>query len=353
MSLAILVLIAVQSSLATEPPIRTKIKGAMAISITPSSGTSQKTTLISAPLLNVDPDIPSTGRISRILSPTAVEILHLAPESVALPPDGYLARRTHPFALLMTSGKSTGSMYLVTENKLLTGQFTLLNLKDPNNPNMDLGVEGVDEGDNCQLVVVDTISSLLGTPSSTGVLGGNNPREADNLVIVANGSASTHYYSKQRGEWVRVGLGSPSSGHTPILPYYGVQYMRRSSDPLKIQVYGEIPYVARKMKVKPSGITLVASYWPKPISLRSAGFHQIEGWRSSTSPTADRVMIVTAGQASTYTHDGSAWRKIGIGQPLGDDTSIPAGSAVMLSRFSSSKDPVPFSQPMPVNDWSW
>jgi hypothetical protein len=324
------------SSNSVATPIRTEVKGMVTLNITSGTGQVKRTTLVSAPLLNEDPDIISRGSVVRVSSKNSVEIQPIPASPSGVLAQGYLARPQHPFLLMLTSGSSSGSVFLITGNKPETSATTLLTIRDPNDSSMDLTTLGIQPGDKYRLLTGDTLLSLFGTPSTTGVVGGSNPREADNVVLVSNGTATTHYYNTTMDRWTRVGLGSPDSGNTPILPYYGAQYSRVGSAPMKINLYGEVPYTPRRLKIRSQGITLLSSYWPATISLAQSGLEQVPGWRFSENLSpADRVVMVNEGQAFTYIHDTLGWKKLSVGRPDSSHIGIPPASALMISRSAA------------------
>jgi hypothetical protein len=328
-------------------PIRTEAKAIVTLEITPGTEQAKRTTLVSAPLLNEDPDIVSRGTIVRVISKNSIEIQPI-PSGVQIP-EGYLSRPEYPFLLMITTGSSAGSVFLVTSNRPETTATGMVSVKDPHDSSMDLTTAGLLPGDQYRLLICDTLLSLFGTPATTGVVGGNTPRLADNVVLVSNGTATTHYYNTSLNRWTRVGIGSPDSSNTPILPYHGAQYARIGSSPMKINFYGSVPYTPRRMKIRSQGITLLSSYWPATISLAQSGLEQVPGWRFSENlNAADRVVMTSEGQVFTYIHDTIGWKKLSIGRPDSSNIGIPPASALMISR-SSSGNPSLFIQNSPYS----
>lgn len=306
--------------------------GFVTINIAPGTGTSKRTSLISIPLMGVDASIAPTGSVSSVKSQKTL----VADTSSGLGyPAGYLSQPATPFILQMTSGSAEGLMFLVST--VTPNTSSEIALTDPQDPNLDLTSAGVAAGDKFKLFPCDTLLSFFGTPSTTGIKGGSSPQDADTIVIMNAGTPSTFFYSTTLGRWAKVSLGTPDASNTPILPYYGLQYSRLPASPLAFVVTGEVPLSKRKVKLKSNGSTLLGSYWPSSVSLRSSGIQGSPGWVSSTNvQVADRLSMESSGSIVSYSHDGLNWRKISLGRPLGDDAMLNPATAVLVSKKSTN-----------------
>lgn len=317
------------------PAIRTKPFGFIDMTITPAASGYRRTSMLSAPLLNTDPSIPSTGEVKAVQDAGTVEVQPYGVNNAAIP-DAYLSNVSRPFIFHVTSGNLQGAMFLVSSSVKNTNNR--ITLYDPSDPGMSLMSSGLRAGDRYKILRCDTISSLFGTPQTSGVVGGISPTNADNIVLISNGAASTYYYSTQFGAWTKVGLGGKNSDNVPILPYQGIQYSRVSTNQMSIRLAGEIPTLPRRLKVRTVGSTLLSSFWPVDMSLASSGINQISGWRMApVASSADRLTLTFSGVASTYIHDSTGWKKVALSMPSGDGVKMPPGSAVLINRMSGGE----------------
>jgi hypothetical protein len=329
--------------------IHTTPVGYCSIEIAAGSGDSKRNSLISIPLLGIDPSLPSRGTVTAVKSSRTIEATPLDKGSDGQDswPEGGLSVPEDPYLLQMTSGAAEGRMFLIsTSNPNTESDITLT---DPHVEALDLFAEGVVAGDRFRIFACDTLSSFFGRPEDSGVQGGATSREADTVVILNNGAASTYFYSTKLNRWTRVGLGSPDASHTPLLPYYGVQYSRIAPTPLKLISLGEVPVGKRKMHIRKAGSTILSTYWPSGHKLMQTGVQNTRGWVSQ-SPTkvGDRLTLTASGVVTTHRHDGASWRRVSFGSPLSDETILPPGGAGMILRQGDgSSNPVYLLQDSP------
>lgn len=325
----------ISSALANVQSASTSPVGFVTVTIPAGFGTTKKTSLISLPLLASDNTIPSQGVITGVKDAKTLLVnpLGAGVGGTLVLPAGHLSRPAVPFLLLFTSGEAEGLMFLVSSTTPNTESEITLN--DPNDPLFDLRTLNIHSGDSFKLYLCDTLLSVFGTPETSDLKGGTSASNADTVTLVTNGSASTYFYSTSLGRWARVSLGSPDSNHVPLLPYYGIQYGRLANTDFSLVSTGEVPRVKRKVKVRASGPTLLAPYWPTDSNLFSQGLQSSPNWAAASSPSlADRVVMTTpAGSALTYTFDGQNWRRIGLGSSLSDSTAVSTGSAMLLNRI--------------------
>ena len=319
------------------------------ISIAAGTGTTKKTSLVSIPLLE---DVTITGKSTgRITGVGANTITSTGAGWTA----GALSTASAPYLLEITSGAAQGRMLLIsTATANTTDTVTIDSGEAARSGDLqNLGiVTGAESGDTYRLRAVDTLGSFFGTPESTGIQGGTSPATADTVTLAVNGSATTYFYHTgvTPPRWSRVGLGSPDASNVPIPPYAGVQYARLSSTPLELVTMGRMPSGARQVAVKNSGITLLSSYWPVQQSLAQLGLQNLPGWGSgATANEADTVVLSSGGSATTYYHDGSNWRRVGLGSGLSDDVVVPVGASVLINKkgtapgFATYQHTAPYS----------
>jgi hypothetical protein len=197
----------------------------------------------------------------------------------------------------------------------------------------------VGTGDTFRLWPCDTLGSFFGTPGTTGIQGGGSAAGADTVVLISNGDPTTYFYNTgltpQR--WVRVGLGGGAdSANVPIPPYAGVQYSRLAATPLEFRTIGRMPVGWRRVAIKNSGTTLLAPFWPVDQTLAALGLHNLPGWkRASTPSSADTVVLMPGGSPSTYFHNGTSWRRVGLGGGNSDSVIVPTGSSIQINKLGS------------------
>lgn len=307
--------------------------GFVTINISAGTGTTRKSSLVSVPLLTWDTTLPSRGTVSSVKDSKTIVFTtsNTSDSGSAVLPQGSLSNPASPFLVRFVSGDAEGHMLLVSTTTPNT--TTELTLADPHDSNLNLAQMGVKPGDKFSIHPCDTLLSFFGTPQSTGIRGGTSAVNADNITMIFNGSASTYFYSTSLNRWARVGLGNPNANNTPILPYYGIQYGRLDPTPLQLIAIGEVPTGKRKVKIRANGSTLLASYWPVDTTLASSPIRGIPSWRVGANTTlADRISLVINGSSSSFFHNGSSWRRVSLGNPLGDNQTFPLAGATMLSK---------------------
>lgn len=313
----------------------TEPTGFARIDIAAGTGTTKRTSLVSIPLLE---DVTITGRASGRITDVGANTITVSGAGWTA---GALSSPAAPYLLEITSGMAQGRMLLISTVTANTTDTVTIEANEAARSGdlQNLGiVTGAENGDTFQLRPVDTLSSFFGTPDGTGILGGASPATADTVTLVVNGSATTYFYHTgvNPPRWSRVGLGSQDASNVPIPPYAGLQYGRLGSTPLALMTMGRMPSGARQVAVKNSGITLLSSYWPVQQTLAEMGVHNLPNWKSGVSAEeADTVVLSSAGSATTYFHDGSNWRRVGLGGPVSDAVVVSAGTSVMINKKGS------------------
>lgn len=342
---AVLTLLGYQGIQASESlTIHSMPVGVMEVTVPAGSGSAKTTSLISAPLLRT---ASKSGKMFGLI--TEVNSARILSENAGWEASE-LTALDQPHGLMITSGSAAGRLFLISPNT--NNSSTALQVTDPHNRNLDLTALGIQLGiDTYQIIELDTIKSLFGEPDQSNpssVQGGSTPQQSDVITLTQNGSVTSYFYSSTRQRWSAIRLGSPDASHTPILPYYGIQYARIATQPLKIVLSGEVPRLDRQMTIPSHGATLVASYWPVAQRLAQTGLADRAEWRRGTPPNTDRVSLTSPLGSASYYHDGQNWRKISLGQPISDDVIINTGSAMLISRPTSGLA-LPVIQTIPYN----
>lgn len=337
--LAILPMANAQNVTATTDPV-----GFITMNITAGTGSAKKISLISAPLLDVASiNGSSTGNLTAVTSTT------LSCTSANWTA-GALSQAATPFLIQITSGNAIGHMLLISATTNNTATTVTINSDDVTASNSDITTLGIAVGDSFKIIPCDTLSSFLGTPATTGVLGNTSAATADTVIMMVNGISSSYFYSSTLVRWTKNAFGSADSSNVPIRPNAGFQYCRLGSTPLSLTVTGSVPTIARKAPVKNSGITYLASYFPADVTLSSLGLQSLSNWTTGASASvADTITIFSTGISSSYYHNGTNWIKNAFGSANSDSLVIPAGSSVLINQRGTATLSSSFSQSSPYS----
>lgn len=308
------------------------------ITIAAGSGAAKKTTLLSIPMLE---DLPADFTGSK-----AGRITGVGGNSITVAGAGWtagaLSAPAAPYLIEITSGAAQGLMLLISTATASTTDTVTIDAGEVSRVGnlTALGIAtDATNGDTFRLWPGDTLGSFFGTPETTGIRGGATSADADTVTLVVGGSALTYFYNTAATppRWARVGLGGGTDASNVIIPpYSGVQYARLASTPLQFRVLGRMPVGSRKVAIKNSGTTLLAPYWPVSQTLVSLGLHNLSGWkRSASSSSADTVVLTANGSATSYFHNGTNWRRVGLGSSSADATLVPAGASVMINKIGT------------------
>ncbi len=342
---ASLLVFVLASSGVAETTLRSTPFGYVKINIAAGSGTAKRTTLVSIPLLE-DANITgrSSGRITGVTSNT------ITSAGAGWAP-GELSQAAEPYLLEITSGTAAGRMFLIaTGNGSANTSDTLtINATDVQINSELNGIIDLQEEVNFRIRPVDTISSLFGSPSTTGIRGGASPAQADTIVMVLNGLAATYYYNTSLNRWARVGGNLPSND-VAILPNSGLQYARLAATPLQLVVTGRLPEGPRQAPIKNSGTTIFSQFWPVSSTLGDLGLQNTESWATGSFQASDRVSLQTStGSFATYWYDGTNWRQQRLGSPISNDVLVGVGSALIITRLGSNGGHDFLSQAVPYS----
>jgi hypothetical protein len=322
--------------------------GYVKINITAGTGTAKRTTLLSLPLLD---EASITGNATgRITGLTATTISAAGAGWSA----GELSAAATPHLIEITSGVAKGRMLLISTTAANTADTVTIASEEATRVGdlTNLGITtGAENGDTYRIRPVDTLSSFFGTPETTLIRGGATANEADTITIVANGSATTYFYSTTSGRWSRVSLGSPDASNVPLPPYAGLQYARLADTPLEFIVTGMVPSGDREVSIKNSGVTLLAPYWPVNQTLGDLALQNLPNWGSGATPaSADTLVLSTpTGSPNTFFHDGSNWRRVALGSPLANTNVVPVGASILINKKGSAAGFASYEHAAPYN----
>jgi hypothetical protein len=318
--------------------------GFITMNITAGTGTAKRISMISAPLLDTASiNGASAGTLTAVTSTTLSC-------SSANWTAGALSQAATPFLVQITSGNATGHMLLISTTTNNTASTVTIHPEDVTASNNDITSLGIAVGDSFKIIPCDTLSSFLGTPATTGVLGNANATTADTVIMMVNGISSTYFYSSTFGRWTRNAFGAVDSSNVPIRPNAGFLYCRLASTPLSLTVTGSVPTIARRALVKNSGVTYLASFFPADVTLASLGLQSLSNWTTGASASvSDQIIVFSNGLSSTYYHNGTNWIKNAFGNPNSNSLVIPAGSSVLINQRGTAPLSSSFSQASPYS----
>ena len=330
--------------------------GFVTLNIRPGTGTSRGTTYLSLPLLE---NVPSNFTGQSVGTLTGVTSNSLSNTNAGWAP-GALSQPASPYAVQITSGNGVGRIFLIASSANTggasagssnTASTVFLSPIESTSGNIPTAVgSAVQAGDKYRILPLDTLLTAFGTPSPTGIRGGTSSTNSDNITLIVNGTASTYYYNTSLNRWARVFLNNPAEDNVALPPYYGILFSRLATNASSFQVAGTVPSTARKTQIKNSGLTTLAQYLPTDTMLAGLGLHNLSNWvKSSTSTNADIVILVVNGTSTTYWHNGTNWRNVGVGTINRDTTTVPVGAAIYINKRGTASGYTTLTQGVPYN----
>jgi hypothetical protein len=301
--------------------------GAVTVNVAAGTGTAYATTALSFPLL----DVPQASgqMVGQITGVTANTITN----SNAGWQAGQLSTAAAPSLIQITSGQAQGRLLLISTSTANTATTVTLDAEEA--AQVNLTSLGVVAGDRYRIVACDTLSTLFGTPTSSGIRGGTAANLADQVQILVGGTWRKYYFNTSSNAWVLVGPNAPSN-NIPIRPDTAVIYSRLANTPLTFNLTGEVNSVRRQAAVRNNGVTYLSTGWPVDLTLGTSKFNEIPGWRTSTNPAnADSVQVLVSGTWRRYYHNGTQWLLAGPNAPS-NGVVLQSGSAVMINRVGST-----------------
>lgn len=240
---------------------------------------------------------------------------------------------SNPCFIRILTGSLGGAYYYISSNS--GSQLTLATQGQVLN-SAESGLQAGEEGDRFEIIPADTIGSLF---DGSVVLGGVSAAQADQIWLwqPSSGQFTRYYYNTENGRWQDTFFQS-NSNNVVIRPDGGFVYVRRATTDLSFSIVGVVPELGAKIHIKDSGYTLVSAGYPADVTLGGMALHMNDGWlKSTTASEADQIWVwnVNTGQYTRYYHTGVMWRDTFFGIDA-TNTSIPAGSAIMVKRAAVS-----------------
>jgi hypothetical protein len=315
------------------------------VTLTAAAGTGSARTLsvLSLPLLDV---ASATGQMTgRLTGVTATTFSNSSAGWTA----GQLSTAATPYLLRITSGTAIGRTFLLSTSTANTATTVTLDATDAALTDLTtLGIVTGGSGDTYQLIPCDTLSSVFGTPGTTGILGATSAAAADNIQLFVSGAWRQYYYNTTSNDWRRIGPNT-ASNNLALRPDSAVIYARLSATQLSLTLLGRVPATTRKSVVANSGVSFMAGGWPVDLTLATSGINSIPGWVSSTDVSAaDTVQMLVSGAWRQYYHNGTNWRRIGP-NTISDSVAITTGSGVIINKKGSATGTSLLTQSLPYS----
>lgn len=320
-----------QTSVATAP------EGYITLNIAPGTGTSYITTPVSLPLHR---PLQGSGQLTGVITGVTANTITNANAGWTA---GSFSVAANPFAIKITSGAATGRVLVISNATANTATTATVD-----NQGTDLTTLGIVAGtDTYEVLPVDTLLSVFGTPATTDVQGGPNQTTADQIVVFNQGWIA-YYYNTTNSRWQRVTPPVPAD-NVVIRPDQGILYSRIANRALTFTLLGRVPNTTAKIAVNNGGITLLGSTWPANTTLATSAIKDIPGWVASTDyNVADQVQIYSSSGWKSFYYNGTNWRR--TTPPVVSDTEpITAGSIVLLYKRGSATGVQVLTQTMPYN----
>ncbi|MEM1158705.1 MAG: TIGR02597 family protein [Verrucomicrobiota bacterium] len=301
--------------------------------IAAGTGLTRTVTVLSVPLLDTTAiDGAATGKITGVTSNSITA-------SGAGWTAGQLSEDATPYLIRITTGLAEGRTFLISSSVANTSTTVTLDSND--SAQVDLTTLGIvtapGSEDNYKIIPCDTLSSIFGTPTDTGVLGGPSSDSADIIFLNDNGSWKKYFYNTALSRWTRIFPGYPDSSNVEIRPDSAIMYSRLGDTALALTVVGSVPMENRQSLIKNSGVTFLANSWPVDTTLATTNLQNTTGWVSNAnSANADQVLILVNNSWRKYWHDGSNWRRIFPGFPISDSQSVSATSGLLIGKLGSA-----------------
>ena len=322
------------------PPI-----GLLTITVAPGTGTAKQVTNVSFPL--APQFVPIQGRtVGKV---TAIGANTVTDSAAGWAPGG-LSSASSPFLLRFLSGAAQGLTLVISTQTANTA--TTLTIDPSYSAGVNLTTLGIVAGDTFELMPADTLLTFIGTPLSSGVVGGQTATEADTIRIFT-GTWNTYFYKINPGGfdgWVRNTFGLPNANNVIIPPDALISYERIGTAPFVFNFDGRVPVTTRRVAVSRQVVTPLGSGWPMDRTLQQLGVKDLPLWVSGASATAaDTLSYSTSTGTRVYFYNGTNWRRSAFGNPVADSEVIPAGSGFIVTRVNPQSGVSILAQPLPYN----
>lgn len=201
-------------------------------------------------------------------------------------------------------------------------------------------------GDRLQLLPIDTLDSLFG---SSTLVGSSSASNAD-VVYLGSPTLLAYYYNTSLHRWVRT-TGATLDKGTIVIPPESMITIARVSSALPLVFTGRVPEAPFVATVANSGNSYLHAGFPTDTTLGELSLQTLlPGWVSASSASAaDQLSVPTGAGWLSYYHNGYHWiRTTGPTQDR-DAVSIPAGTALLITKQGFTSGTVRLKRPVPYS----
>jgi uncharacterized protein (TIGR02597 family) len=294
------------SALFAQDSVTSNVVGYVTQTIKAGSGSARSFTTYSIPLYSPSASGAVSSVASNVVTADAASF-------------GDLAQAATPYSLKIVSGSLIGQYFPITANTATT-------------VTVSGDISSLAAGDSYEIVEVDTLSSLFGTPADGVIVGGDKSTADIIWVLSSAGTWSNYYYNSSSSAWVRDARGNPNSDNLALQPDSGILIQRLDSNESSFILTGTVPTTQSTATINAAGFSLLGQTFPTNVTLLEMGVHNAAELSSS-----DTVYIMSAaGTWTTYFYDGTNWRKNARGNPIADSEVVASGSAILVSKAAAA-----------------
>ena len=320
--------------------------GYFTLTIQAGFGTSSSVSVLSFPLQGI---ASASGQIAGVITGLTANTFT---NSNAGWTASQLSTPTTPYLLQITSGAAAGRTFLLSTSTANTATTVTLDPLDATQTNLTtLGI--VTGTDTYQIIPADTISSIFGTPATTGILGGTSPagpNPPDRLQVLLSNGWNAFYYNTTNNQWTLTTPPFTSGNNIVIRPDTGVVYSRYGTTAINIVLAGQVPSVTRQTLVANSGITALSNNWPIDQTLAATGIQNLSNWASGPSSSSDDlVQLLTASGWNQYYYNGTHWIMVTPPFLNSDNVTVPAGTIVDIIKRGATLGNSVLTQVLPYS----
>jgi len=231
----------------------------------------------------------------------------------------------------VTSGPGAGTKYDITGTVQAT---KTLNLIGPL-------LAGITSGASYKIRPHWTLAGVFGATNQNGLSGGNI-NSADQILLYRGSGFVTYYYqtSGAGGQgWRKKGDSFTDASSSVIYPDDGILIARQQNASVSLTINGAVKTGQTSIPVV-SGYSLLGNVYAAGMTLSSSNLYtgdSATGIASGNINTADQVLFWNGTGFDTYYYQtsgagGTGWRKKGDSFTEAQNTAIPVGAALFLSR---------------------
>ncbi len=254
-------------------------------------------------------------------------------------PSGGLAQTGSPFFARIATGAQAGRTMLITANTTST-----ITVDSTDNSSQTTGLDtsgwAVAAGDRIEIIVGDTLASLLGDNTGSNPLlfiGSTSPFAADTVGLYnkTTGKTDNYYFNTTSGYWRPLAT-NVNSNSVIIRPEVAINITRQSGMPqVSLIITGDVPYLPYLTKVTGGSTSVFSGFrYPVDVKLNALAYN---GWIKSNSVfSADTVNVYNpqTGKFDVYFQrlDNGLWNKVGAGTNDQSNVTIVGGVGFSITK---------------------